>query len=100
MSVKVHISVTKRYYARPLIGDPAGYYQVVHEDQPGGRYQWVWYEPGVVPGGEPRGEWAPTISEALEAAAKAWDDNGFDARTFDLARRLRLAAAAYRRHGS
>jgi hypothetical protein len=99
MSVKVHISVTKRYYMRhdlPL----DGYYQVMHADRPGGWYQWVWYEPGVVPGGEPRGEWAPTISEALEAAAKDWDDNGFDVRTFDLARRLRLAAAAYRRHGS
>jgi hypothetical protein len=99
MSVKVRISVTKRYYMRDDLPE-AGYYQVMHEDRPGGRYRWVWYEPGVVPGGEPRGEWLPTISEALEAAAKDWDDNGFDVRTFDLARRLRLAAAAYRRNGS
>jgi hypothetical protein len=100
MSVKVRITVTKRYYARPLIGDPAGYYQVVHEDQPGGRYRWEWSEGGLHPGDEPRGKWLPTISEALEAAAKDWDENGFAASVFDLARRLRLAAAVYRRNGS
>jgi hypothetical protein len=99
MSVKVHISVTKRYYMRPDVHD-AGHYQVMHEDQPGGRYRWVWHEPGLERFGfEPRGKWLPTISEALEDAAKDWDDNGGDS-TSDLARRLRLAAAAYRRHGS
>ena len=98
MSLKVHISVTKPYYVHPDVHD-AGHYQVMHEDQPGGRYRWVWYETGLHPGDEPRGEWLPTISEALEAAAKDWDDNGGDS-TSDIARRLRLAAAAYRRNGS
>lgn len=99
MSLKVHISVTKPYYVHPDVHD-AGHYQIMHEDQPGGRYRWVWYETGLHPGDEPRGEWLPTISEALEAAAKDWDENGFAARVFDLARRLRLAAAVYRRNGS
>jgi hypothetical protein len=97
MSVKVRITVTKRYYARPLIGDPAGYYQVVHEDQPGGRYRWEWSEGGEV---VDMGPWLPSLPGALRHAATDWDTNAGVVLARDLSRRLRLAAAAYKRSGS
>lgn len=98
MSLKVYISVTRPYYVRPDVHE-AGYYQVMHESEPGGRYRWVWNETFDDVPIEVHGDWKPTIADALEDAAGDWDDNGGDS-TSGLARRLRLAAAVYRRNGS
>lgn len=99
MSLKVYISVTKPYYMRPGVRED-GYYQVMHESEPGGRYRWVWNETFDGAPIEVHGDWKPTIADALDDAAGDWEDSVGSVLTSDLARRLRLAAAAYKRQGS
>lgn len=84
--------VTRRYYYwAPEIKD-SGYY-IINQVR-GGGYTWEWNEPNEKPVFP--NEVYGTISEALEAAAKDWDDNGSSK---FLSFRLLQAARAYERQG-
>lgn len=82
--------VTKPYYYDPAMAKDSGYY-VINQVR-GGGYTWEWNEPSEKP--DFPNEVYGTISEALEAAAKDWDDNGSGK---FLSVVLRQAARAYER---
>lgn len=79
--------VTKRY------DWCAGHYVIVEEEDDEG-YRWAWKEPSESP--DFSQEVFKTISEALRAAAKDWDDCGSGT---GLSKNLRLAATQYEKVG-
>lgn len=82
--------VTRPYYFDPTKPETSGYY-VINQLRDG-RYTWEWSEPSERPCFP--NETYGTISEALEAAANDWDDNGSGS---GLSFVLGQAAGAYRR---